>query len=343
MLHVISDPRFADHQTGKHPERPDRWRVADQALRGIEGLEWHEARTAPEPALLAVHPASHLEMLDRLCEAGGGVIDADTVASAQSAQVMRLAAGAAIQAVDLSAEGEPAFALVRPPGHHALAERAMGFCLLNNAAIAARYAQSQGLGKVAIVDWDLHHGNGTEAIFSGDPGVLYVSTHQEGAYPGTGAATDVGTGAGEGTTLNLPLPAWTGDEGFAEAFSTIVEPAVMQFEPDLIIVSAGFDSHWRDPLGQLGLTAAGFAALARRVQGWAHDRANGRLVLLLEGGYDLEAIAASVAAVAAALVGDHQNPDDPVGKAPEPEREDAVARRLMRIRDIQSAYWPIRS
>ncbi len=341
MLHVISDARFAEHETGKHPEQPERWRAADSALRGLEGIEWHPAGPAPDEAILAVHPSEYVEGLDRFCEAGGGQLDSDTVASARSAEIMRLAAGAAVLAVDLAAGGEPAFALVRPPGHHALPTRAMGFCLLNNAAIAARYAQTQGLGRVAIVDWDLHHGNGTEAIFWDDPSVLYVSTHQEGAFPGTGAVTDVGTGAGEGTTINLPLPVATGDEGFEVAFRTVIEPAIVRFRPDLVIVSAGFDSHWRDPLGHLGLSSSGFAKLTRLVQGWAHDLAGGRLVMLLEGGYDLEAVGASAAAVAAALAGDHQVPEDPLGSSPESEREGAIALRLARIRDVQAAYWPV--
>jgi acetoin utilization deacetylase AcuC-like enzyme len=341
-LHVISDPRFAEHETGMHPERPERWRAADAALRPLAGLEWHAADRAPDEVVRAVHPPEYVEALDRFCEAGGGTLDADTAVSERSAEVMRLAAGAALRAVELAAGGEPAFALVRPPGHHALRERAMGFCLLNNAAIAARAAQELGLARVAIVDWDVHHGNGTEAIFWEDPSVFYVSTHQEGSYPGTGALTDVGEGPGAGTTLNLPLPAWTGDEGFAEAFRTVVEPAVLAFKPDLIIVSAGFDSHWRDPLGQLGLSAGGFGELARRVQGWAQEVAGGRIVVLLEGGYDLEAVGASVAAVAAALAGDRQRPTDAVGASPQPEREEAIARRLRRIRDVQSAYWPVR-
>jgi len=336
----VSDARFAAHLTGKHPEAPERWEVADAALRPLQGIEWHSAVPADPQAILAVHPQAHLEALDRFCAEGGGQLDRDTVLSPGSAEIMRLAAGAAVRAVELAAGGEPAFALVRPPGHHALPDRAMGFCLLNNAAIAARFAQRQGFGRVAIVDWDLHHGNGTEAIFWEDPSVLYVSTHQEGAFPGTGAANDVGAGPGLGTTLNVPLPVATGDEGFATAFREIVGPAMLRFAPDLVIVSAGFDAHWKDPLGHLGLSAGGFAALARLVQDWAHATAAGRIVLLLEGGYDLAAVGASVAAVGAALLGDHEVPPDPVGKPAEPEREEAVARRLARVREIQSAYWP---
>lgn len=339
MLHVISDSRFALHDTGpSHPERAGRWSAADTALRDLAGLTFGDARPATDDEIARVHPARYLQEIEALCDQGGGRLDADTVTSASSSLVMRLAAGAAAEAVERALAGQPTFALVRPPGHHALADRAMGFCLLNNAAIAARHAQQLGMRRVAIVDWDVHHGNGTEALFWQDPEILYLSTHQDGSYPGTGPIEAVGDGAGQGRTVNLPLPPRTGDAGFARAFEHLFEPIVMEFQPDLLIVSAGFDAHWRDPLANMALSATGFGSLARRVAAWASDRTEGRIVLLLEGGYDLEALGQSARATAAAIAG-LEGADDTCGPAPLHEDTEAIDRQIAQAREIQARWW----
>jgi acetoin utilization deacetylase AcuC-like enzyme len=259
------------HPTGAHPERPERLLVLDG-----ETVE----REATQEQLLRAHTADHLDLLRSIDRAVA--LDADTVCSETSWRAVRLAAGIALEAVDRGG-----FALVRPPGHHALADRAMGFCLVNNVAVAARYAQAErGVGRVAIVDFDVHHGNGTEAIFRDDDSVLFVSLHEWPFYPGTG-----GPGTSEGTTVNVPLPAGSGDEAYRAAFEQVVEPAVRAFAPDLVLVSAGFDAHAEDPLAGMEVTEEGFHELASRCAALAP-----RLAAVLEGGYNLETLPRLVAA-----------------------------------------------
>ena len=259
------------HPTGDHPERPER-------LLGLGG-ETVE-RWATREQLARVHVAAYLEVLERIDRTVQ--LDADTVCTPDSWEAATLAAGITLDAVDRSG-----FALVRPPGHHALAARAMGFCLVNNVAVAARYAQSElGLARVAIVDFDVHHGNGTEELFRGDDTVFFVSLHQWPFWPGTG-----GPGTSDDTTLNLPLPAGSGDEVYRIAFETSVEPAVRAFGPDLVLVSAGFDAHERDPLAQMEVTEEGFRELAARCASLGP-----RVAAVLEGGYNLETLPGLVAA-----------------------------------------------
>ncbi|MEO0565227.1 MAG: histone deacetylase, partial [Chloroflexota bacterium] len=247
----------------------------------------------------------------------------------------RIAAGGACMAVDAVMDEEANNALVasRPPGHHATADTAMGFCLLNNIAIAARHAQeTHGVERVMIVDYDVHHGNGTNDIFYDDDSVLFISSHQSPLYPGSGAADEIGRGDGDGYTINIPLRAGTGDEGFARLYEEIVWPAAKRFSPELILVSAGFDAHWQDPLGGLKLTLDGFAHITRELIRMADELCDGKIVFVMEGGYNLEAIGAGIANVARCLLGD-DDIDDPLGK-PRDSSEAEVDHIIGVVRDI---------
>ena len=296
LLHHSS---FLDHLTPTgHPERPDRLRALHAALDegDFSALSREEAPMAePEAALLA-HPQSFVDAIRKAVpEAGMTRIDADTVASPGSWEAAMRAIGGANRAVDAVAKGEfaNAFLACRPPGHHAEVATAMGFCLFNQAAIAARHAQkTHGMERVAIVDWDVHHGNGTQAIFWSDPSVLYASTHQMPLFPGTGALKETGAG----NIFNAPLSPGDGGERFRQAFRERILPAVKDFAPDLIIVSAGFDAHRRDPLASLNLDAEDFAWATGQLMDIADRSADGRLVSLLEGGYDLQGLATSASA-----------------------------------------------
>jgi acetoin utilization deacetylase AcuC-like enzyme len=277
-----------------------------------------------------------------------GLLDADTYIVPESFEIATLAAGGAIRAVDAVIDepapllpteggekglgdeaGHAAFALIRPPGHHATPDAAMGFCLFNNVAIAARHAQKRGQHKVLIVDFDVHHGNGTQDAFYNDPTVFFISTHQQGIYPGTGAVNDTGVGPGVGYTLNVPLPAGAGDAAFARIAAEIIVPAAERFRPDFLLVSAGFDAHWRDPLAQLQLSCTGYARLMQTLQHIAAQYCHGQMVLTLEGGYDLDALAGGVMTVLRVLLGDSDLPDA-LGPARHPEPD--VTKTLARVK-----------
>ena len=294
------------HDTGQwHPERPARLGAAlagvDDAC-GPSGFVLVEPRPATLAEITRVHPADYVEALDQLCAAGGGDLDPDTVVAAGSCATARLAAGTGLEAIDAlrRGDGDVAFVAVRPPGHHACRDRGMGFCLYNNVAVAAA-ALAEGGERVAIIDWDVHHGNGTQDIFWDDPRVLYVSTHQSPLYPGTGRIFETGGPGAPGSTLNLPFPEGTTGDVLLRAFDEVVVPATEEFAPDWVLVSAGFDAHRDDPLGGMALSAGDFADLAGRVAELAPGR--GRLALFLEGGYDLGALRRSVAATVSTLVG----------------------------------------
>jgi len=299
---LVTSERFADHLTPVgHPERAERAEVM-QAV-AIEFRERGgtvlEPRAAIDDDLARVHTREHIaEISGRSGRAS--MIDEDTFTSPESDEVARLAAGAVLTAVDRVLDGDArsrALVMVRPPGHHAEADRAMGFCLYNNIAAGAAYARSRGCARVAIVDYDVHHGNGTQWIFYEDPAVLFVSSHQYPFYPGTGAPTETGKGAGVGFTLNLPLTIGAKDDEIERLYEQQALPKVRGFAPDLILVSAGFDAHERDPLGQLRMTTDGFARLSKRLVDLADEICDGRIVFVTEGGYDTRALAECLRAV----------------------------------------------
>jgi acetoin utilization deacetylase AcuC-like enzyme len=334
---VISTERFAEHQTPPgHPECPERAEVMD-----VVASEWRRKagevvapREATREQLARVHSGEYLR---RISETAGSAValDPDTYTSPETYEVALLAAGAAVDAVERVMGGghKRVLAMVRPPGHHAERERAMGFCFYNNVAVAAAHAKALGARRIAIVDYDVHHGNGTQHIFDSDPSVLYVSTHQYPYYPGTGAADEIGVGPGAGYTVNLPLEAGAVNEDYRFVFDAVVLPVVKQFAPDLLLVSAGFDAHERDPLGGMRLTSDAFAAMTTQLRSIAEECCGGRLVLVTEGGYDFRALADSLLAVVGVLASEATPAAAwPAAASAEPSRgrasADAAARSL---------------
>jgi acetoin utilization deacetylase AcuC-like enzyme len=307
---LVYHPVYLEHDMGPgHPESPNRLRAIMQQFERsgtAERVRRIEPRKAEDEWITQIHSASYVAALHKHQPASGRVaLDPDTSMSPGSLDAAYLAAGGALAAVDaiMRGEVEHAFCAVRPPGHHAESGRAMGFCLFNNVAIAARYVQKRhGLSRVLIVDWDVHHGNGTQHSFEADASILFFSTHQYPHYPGTGRATERGTHAGEGFTINVPMQAGDGDDEYHAVFMNVLLPAVETFRPEFVIVSAGFDAHRDDPLANMGLTEAGYADLTGVVAGIAKRHARGRLLSSLEGGYDLTALAGSVDAHVKALL-----------------------------------------
>jgi acetoin utilization deacetylase AcuC-like enzyme len=294
---LLSDPRFFQHRSSAyHPERPERLDAAIAAAekaRTSHGLAF--ARVEPRPAtdeeLARIHKPGFVEWLRRL-DGKEAYVDPDTYVNPLSVEVALLAAGGTIALVDalLTGPTKRGIALVRPPGHHARPAHAMGFCLLNNVALAAAHARASGVERVAIVDWDVHHGNGTQEAFWRDPHVLYVSTHQYPFYPGTGAVLETGEGEGKGFTVNIPLGAGGGDAVYRGAFERVVLPVLEEYRPELILVSAGFDASVRDPLAEMALSSEAFGWMASSLRALADRTAGGRIALVLEGGYDLVAL-----------------------------------------------------
>ena len=304
-LVLVSSKRFVDHVTpAGHPERPERAQTLEALAASFkeQGGEVVEPRSATDEDLLRVHTQEHVDAIVAT-RGKATMIDEDTFTSPDSDDIARLAAGAVLTGIDRALDGPKgsrSLVLVRPPGHHAEADRAMGFCLYSNVAVGAAYARSRGCARVAIVDYDVHHGNGTQWIFYEDPTVLFVSSHQYPFYPGTGAASEKGRGAGHGFTLNIPLDAGAKDDEIERKYAAQVIPAVQNFKPDLLLISAGFDAHEMDPLGQLRMTTEGFGRLTKTLIDLANEVCEGRAVLVTEGGYDLKALSDSLKAVIAA-------------------------------------------
>jgi acetoin utilization deacetylase AcuC-like enzyme len=335
---LVTDSQYAVHTLDGHPEHAGRLAAVLTAL-DEAALTQRLLRLEPGPAddesLLAVHSAPYLARLQATAELKSvGMWGADTYITPRSYDIACLSVGGALRAVDavMNGEADNAIAAIRPPGHHATLSNAMGFCLLNNAAIAARYAQRvHGVGRVLIADYDVHHGNGTQDVFYVDPTVLYISTHQYPLYPGTGAVQETGEGDGAGYTLNIPLPPGVGDEGYSRVFEEIVMPSARRFAPELVLVSAGFDAHWADPLANMRLTLPGFDHLSRALLGGAQEWCQGRIVFVMEGGYNLDVLGNAWANVGRALLGD-PTAADPVG--PAYGREPSIDSLIERIKQI---------
>lgn len=340
---LVYDPIYLKHDTGQHPENAARLEAIITHLERT-GLKQQLIPITPRPATVAelalVHDMRHISYIQEVAQRGGGWLDPDTVMSPDSYDAALYAAGGVIRATEavMNSEVNRAFALVRPPGHHATPQQAMGFCLFNNLAIAVKYALARyKLERIVIIDFDVHHGNGTQETFYADPRVLYISTHQYPFYPGTGGIDETGTGEGKGTTINIPLPAGCGDGEYEHAFTQIIAPAARRFQPRHIFVSAGYDLHWADELALMRVSISGVAQMVKVIKELASELCNGRLVLSLEGGYDLTAQAASVKATFDVLLG-NDTIDDPLGQPPHRFATPSMNQLIKAIKERHGLY-----
>ena len=339
---LVYDPIYLEHDTGDHVENSRRLVTAMSHLRetGVEEkLTRVPARPASMEELEMIHAPEYISYVKGKVEKGGGWLDPDTVVSPKSYEAASYAVGGGLAAVEAVVKGkvDSAFALVRPPGHHAVHDRAMGFCIFNNVAIAAKFALSSfNLKRILIADFDVHHGNGTQDAFYADPAVLYFSTHQYPFYPGTGGLNETGTGKAEGTTVNFPMVAGWGDEEYLRAFEEVLVPVARRFQPQLILVSAGFDAHWADHLAMMRASITGIARITKVLKELAAELCQGRLVFTLEGGYNLRVVAFSLKAIFDVFCG-ASDIDDPLGgtTARKPDGFDEHIGNIKRIHHLE--------
>jgi len=337
---IIFDPVFLKHDQPGHPENSKRLESIIGGLKEknlLDKVNQIKSRLAKIDEFAICHNKEYVKYVKEFCEKGGGYLDPDTYSNKYSFIAAGTAVGSSIDFTNEVIKGnlKNGFALLRPPGHHALANRSMGFCLFGNIAIAAKAALTQpGINKVAIVDFDVHHGNGTQALVGDDPNILFISTHQYPFYPGTGSIREIGYGDAEGSIVNIPLQAGVGDEGFKSVYEKIVTPSLERFKPDLILVSAGYDAHWDDPLANLNLSLTGFNWISRELIKAAEKICAGKIVFFLEGGYNLQVLGNGVANTIRGLLGDEFF-EDPIGKSnnPEPDIEKLIT-ELIKIHKL---------
>ena len=343
---IVRDPLYLKHSNGPgHPESPQRLEAIDGMLDSFparERLVTVPARDATTEELGWVHESRYIKRIERTKDSDYTMLDPDTGATSDSYAAAIRAAGGTVEAIEavMSGRVSSAFAFVRPPGHHAEAARAMGFCLFNNVAVGACYALNRhGLSRVLIVDWDVHHGNGTMHSFYDSRQVLYFSVHQFPHYPGTGRVSDVGSAKGKGFTVNVPLPGGQGDEEFLAVFRNVFAPIAREFAPELILISAGFDTHQYDPLAGMGVTSPGYGKMTRRIMAVAEECCGGRIAVVLEGGYNLKALTEGVSSVLEALLSEQSVADDSTAAADSAAADAATKSVLDEVIAVQSSYW----